>query len=475
MATPYLPSPQSRKMTAPTQVRSGQTDLLRILPAVVFFYAILLPPEVRMVVADQTLTATRILGLLLMPLIGMRIWQGFVKLVIWDAVYLFSAFWIVLALMVVIGASEGLVRGGGIAIDMILPYLIARVSFSNPNDLRRFLVFAAPGVSIVALTMLAEVLAGRFLIRPWFASLLGGLPAYVDGAPTGETEFVVKTRLGMIRAMSTFSHPIHAGIVLASFLPLYLMSGLRGWPRIVGAIAALFAFFSVSSAAILFLIIGVGLFIADWMQKNTSFLSWKMIIGIGAALTIFVAVVSGNGLLGALSQISLDQSTANYRRLIWEYGSQSVIKHPWFGIAFESYERPSWMFTGSVDHHWLATAIKSGLPASLTLFAVAVTGLVGMSKAAKIQHEHDRKLLVGLAISSFLIVLTGFSVTYFGNSQNWFYMVFGIAITFGTRLQRTQPRAFVPAFMPPQATPGTVRSGQSIFSKVERGRQGDAG
>lgn len=426
---------QMPALQAPSKVKTAAASR-SILPAVLLFYAALLPPEVRVEIADQTLYSPRIVGLLLCPWL---IWQAAKHRRIFrfvDLVFLIGAFWPTVSFVALYGLKDGLSSGVALTLDYALPYLIARLAFEDLNSLRRFLVYASMGLGAAGASMFLEVLADKPLIRASAASVFGNLQAYDNqGLALGARGLYIDNRFGILRAQGPFSHPILAGVVLASFLPLYFNSYLRGWPKAVGFWSALLCIISGSTTAFLLLIYNALILTYDWLQRTFEFLSWKLFIFYSVLFVFSLELLSGRGLSGFAINLSLSQSSGYFRRSIWDYGSTSVLNNPLFGIGRDDYERPRWMFTGSVDHHWLALAVKNGVIASFPILITAIFGLFLLMKMPEKISEHDRRLRVALAITLFGIIVVGCAVAYFGGALVWVYMVLGIAISVGAASQ----------------------------------------
>ncbi len=447
MATTRIqPLPRLRPVQQ-TLVQPGSrlTGLALIMPALVLFYAALMPSEFRLVIADQTFYPPRLASILVLPAIIWRLAAREVRLTIWDGFVFFASLWMMVSFMVVYGPESGLLRGAALGYDVAMPYLIGRLSFRDATDLRRFLVYAAPGLFVAGGTLLLEVIAGQPLVRPAAAAIFGPLPFYENGVAVGSRGIVMEARLGILRATGPFSHPILAGVFLASFLPLYFASSLRKWPGYSGVIASIFGIFSVSSTAILAFLIGLALLFVDWFQRIIEFLSWKIFIAVIGTAVLAVQLASQNGIVPIITRYTFNSQSARYRRFIWEFGSESVANHPWFGIGFKAYARPDWMNSPSVDNHWLLLAIRFGVIPSYSLFIVTLAGIVLLSIAAAKKPELDRRMFVGLAISLFTVGLLGFSVALFSGLQAWFYMMMAIAISLGTNKMIQARRVTLPA------------------------------
>jgi O-antigen ligase len=74
--------------------------------------------------------------------------------------------------------------------------------------------------------------------------------------------------------------------------------------------------------------------------------------------------------------MTFSSHTGWYRLNIWEYGTQSVLNNPVFGIGLNDWERPAWMGGSSVDNFWLLIAMRHGLPSILLLGAAVALSVL---------------------------------------------------------------------------------------------------
>jgi len=232
------------------------------------------PPEALINFGDQTFYAWRLIGMALVPWTLYDLSRHPIKLRVWDGLIALSVFWMVFAFMAYYGPVTGFVRGIALAIDVAIPYVVGRSAVRSTTDLRKVLLFATPALALVGLSILLESLTSRPIVRPAAESVFGAIPHWDGGQVVrvgGELEY--DRRLGLIRAAGPFSHPIMAGIFFLSFLPLFLQSGIRGWPAVTGIIVSFVGVLSLSSAAFLLLLMGLSMVIADRIQNKTTFMN----------------------------------------------------------------------------------------------------------------------------------------------------------------------------------------------------------
>lgn len=137
-------------------------------------------------------------------------------------------------------------------------------------------------------------------------------------------------------------------------------------------------------------------------------------------------VASERGLISILIRYTLDPQTGYFRQLIWEYGSLSMAKHPWFGIGFTDYERLPWM-VNSIDNHWLLLGIRHGYITPICILTASIFAIYEVARQSARAGEVDRKMLLGLNVGLVGLVLSAFTTSYFGGLLTWFMMLIGCA------------------------------------------------
>lgn len=432
MGSPHAKSVKDFDVPLPPGIRLGRiaapgTDLLRIAPLAILAYSFLIfPPELRLTVGSLAFPLYRIVIVGFLFALFTRLVRTGLRFTPADALVLGASAWMVISFMTVYPLSEALVRGGGLVIDMAGSYFLARLSIRSITDVRRWLVIVAPGLFFAGSIVFLESVTRTIFWRPFFIDLFGPLPIYSSGEEIGKLGTKTEMRLGLARGYGPFSHQILAGSVLVSALPFYFKSGLRSWPRWTGIQAALFGFFSLSSAAILGLLTAIGLLVADWGKRLIRGLPWQAIAA-GVTMALFaVHLLSQNGLVHLLSRMTLNPQTAFYRQIIWRYGWQSMLDNPLFGIGYQQHERPSWL-APSVDAHFLALAIRNGMPAPLMLLAAIGVVMFAIGRKASRATGLEREFLVGTNIALATLLMLAMTVMFFSEANIWFMLVLGTA------------------------------------------------
>ena len=418
MPQPVPPMPAAL-IPHPRKAAANQSRSLRaILPlAVVFYSFLLLPQEVSATIFSVNLPSYRVALLAMtVPSLWMILKNRDAGVVPLDYALMFMGFWILLSFMTIYGVETGLVRGSGIIIDNVLIYMVARASITKPDDLRYFLLLCLPGLLFAGGSLVVESLYGRLLVRPFFTSIFGSTDAFKGGESTGAVVLSQEVRLGLLRAFGPFPHPILAGTVMMGFLPLFYFSGLRSWPYFLAIGVALTGLFSLSSAAFLFLMIVGGAIILFHVKPYFPKISWWTIVSISGLIVWAAHVSSKSGIIAVIARFTLTPSTAEYRTLIWRYGTANVAKNPWFGIGYSEWERLRWMVTDSVDAHFLLLAMRHGLIVPVILLAGVVHAMIRLGRLMPSLDERDRNLMIGLNITLLGYLVVGQTVTFFGSA-----------------------------------------------------------
>lgn len=456
-----------RLRAAPTigSVATGGRILAPILPLVIVIYMFLLfPIETRPQVLGVNLPIYRFGIILFTPFMLARLTSVRTRFLFADWLMVLATAWTLISFCAIYGIGPGLIRASGVVIDFAGAYTLARLAIDSPTALRRFLILIAPGLFLAGFEMFIESVTDRLIVRPFFAKIFGAVAAYDAGEISGTVEYVQEQRLGLLRAYGPFSHPILGGAVLISMLPLWIKSGIRSWPLWAGIVASLMGLYSVSSAAFLGFAFGATLLAIDFGKKYVRTVNWPVVTILMTLVLLAVELVSGSGVTGVLARLTLDPQTAYYRILIWEFGSKSVMAHPWIGLGYFPFERPAWM-SPSVDAHFLALALRNGLPVPTLFIAIIVLGMIGTGLRSGVVGGRDRDLLVGLNFSLAVLMLISMSVNYFGETNVWFMIIVGITATFsaGVRVDRRGMLTLAPPqqspLPSPQPDPAPVRAG----------------
>lgn len=436
-ASPFV---SAAHVQLPSLLPMRSRPISTLLPLLIVFYSfLLLPPETEFMLFGVRLFGYRLAVLLMSPAalwIMIRDSKGGVNTI--DIGIGFLSFWMLLSFVVIYGLEQGLVRGLGTVIDCGLCYLVARASISTPDELRRFLILIVPGLLFAGGLLLLESAAGQYIYRPLAAKIFGSVTLFKAGEEvTSSLQFDAQYRLGMLRAMGPFDHPILAGTIMLGFLPLFYFSGLRGRPYLMGLLMALTGLLSLSSAAILGFLFAAGAIAIYHAKPYIPKLSWWTVTALFVMLLVVAHVGSKNGIISVITRLSLSPETGNYRQLIWQFGVMNVEKNPWFGIGYNNWERVSWMYAETIDAHFLLLAIRYGIAVPVVLLAGIFFGVGRLGVLINKLPLREQPIMIGINIAIMMFVMVGQTVTYFGASQLVFMSFLGSLAAMVSWAERT--------------------------------------
>jgi len=328
-----------------------------------------------------------------------------------DIALIAYCFWVFLAITMIHSFGHALQSGGMIFIETIGAYMLARCFIRNADDF--FNIVNALFLIIATILPFAayESLTGRNISREFFSIFHETFPdSYLD------------PRWGMRRVQSIFEHPILYGVFCASILALthlvlgYERSFVQRWLK-TGTVTVA-AFLSFSGGPITAMTAQTLLLGWNWAFSKID-ARWRILCGFGLLAAISIELLSNRSVpVIFISYFAFDESSARVRVDIWNYGWQSALNHPLFGVGFNDWVRAPWM-SSSIDMFWIIDAVRHGIPAEffmmLAFFAVYLP--VALKKGLTDRLSVYRTAYV-IAMTGFFLV--GWTV-YFWNAT---YVVF---------------------------------------------------
>lgn len=414
---------------APYAAVKLQATSIGLWMPIVVFYSMLLPAGMQYSVGTILLVPYRLTLLVIAPLALSRFMANRQRLVFADYAIAISIAWMFLSMSVHEGFGDALQAGGLMAIDYAVPYLIARATLRTIHDLRALLKAILPAVIVMGASMAFEAISHRLILQQYF--------------PTRRFESAdYHMRLGLLRAWGPFAHPIGGGLFLTSLMPLYWFGGRTPAAKYGGSIAALCGIFSISSAAFINAVsIPAILTYAILASGQGHRFTWRSFLTVTISIAVAIQVFASGGIGGWLARnIVLDAGTARFRLLIWEFGSKSVVDNPLFGIGYGTYERLSWMVSGTVDNFWLNMAMRYGIVPAITFLAAVVVVVVKLTPMTNLGPWNDRKLLLGLQVSIGCYALMAWSVNLWSSFMVLFTLLIGMAQSMSSAPEVVQRR-----------------------------------
>ena len=336
-----------------------------------------------------------------------------------DFVILLFWFWLGLSLIVVDGFDAAIKPVGFEFVETVGAYFLARCYVRDANDfysvvqiLFRIVVFLMPFALI-------EMITGHNILRELFGAIL----------PTNF--YPSEQRSGLTRVQSVFDHPILFGLCSGSILALtHLVLGYhssmvrRSFRTLIVAGTALMSLSAGPMGAI-----ATQGFLLSWnglLRRVRT--RWKILIVIFICFILLIEMFAQRSALTILvSFIVLDPASYWYRTLIWTYGTETVMNHPFFGVGMNDWERPSWMPTSSIDTFWLVLAVRGGFPAAFLM----MLAYLWIYLAISLKKGLDEKLSeyrTGFLISITGLFLIAWTVALWDNAYVLFLFMLGSGV-----------------------------------------------
>lgn len=336
-------------------------------------------------------------------------------------------------------------------VELFSGYLIGRVLIRSEADFRRLFRYALWVMVFLFPFVMVELLTTRNLLQELSQRVL---PTYQQGGD----KYI---RLGFMRAMAGFEHPILYGLFCSMTLTVLFMMVRDGLRRlIIVGFVGFMTFASLSSAPLLAVAIQLGLLLWGRVTGNR----WTVLIGLLVTVYVTVDLLSNRTPVTILiNYITFDANTAWTRVLIWEFGSAEMWRHPLFGIGLNDWIRPQWL-TGSVDNFWLVIGMRHGALGLALLIAGIVSGLWALLTAKGLSDD-EKQLRSGYVITFAALCFTLATVHIWGGTGNLVMLLLGAAHWFRDSHRPQVPRegAMSAPETPTQAFGGSAALGYSRF------------
>lgn len=385
----------------------------------------LCPTELSLYIAGLRLPPHRVALIILFPIAIMRLLsQQGLRLRSFDVFFLFFNLWTVGVFVYHHGQHEGLVYGGSQALESLGAYLVARVWIRTEDELRATLRIFGYAIAVAALIALPETLLGQI----WTHNILHAITGYYH--PIG-----IEERMGLTRAYGVFDHPIHYGTFCAALAAMFWFSqkGNLNRFKMAGLLTGA-TLLGLSSAPLLCLGMQGAMIAWDrftrWLPKRAT-----LTFVIVAILYVAASLFSTRGPIAVIATgMTLDPWTGFYRLQIWENGMNNVWMYPLTGLGLNDWDRPSWMFSDTVDAYWLVVMMRMGIPALLLLIISIGLLIRNVNKrtmrAMKGKRPSMRIMARAWTMSLIAISLIATTVHLWNVTHTFFFFFLGIGAMF---------------------------------------------
>jgi hypothetical protein len=341
----------------------GEKDSGLAWPVRLYLIAVVLPVSFN--IGPLLITSVRaVLLVMTIPLLIKLLSGKIGRILITDVMFLMYIAWGVLALSIT-SASQVISQSGSVGVEFIGGYLISRAYIRDRESFLAMCRFLVILVLISTPFAIYEAKTGH----PAVLEFIRKIP--------GVTSVLIVTnqgRLGLERVQYTFAHPIHYGLFCSVTLALCFValknvySNGRRWAE--SLIIMLSGFLALSSGALLAIALQVALI--SWFSIFSRVRArWWILFGLfGLAYFVIDILSSRSPLEVFMSYATFSAHNAYWRSIIFEWGVKNLLGDaslnipaaPWFGLGMNTWIRPYYMYSGSMDNFWLVTAIRFGIP-----------------------------------------------------------------------------------------------------------------
>jgi O-antigen ligase len=336
-----------------------------------------------------------------------------------DVLLIAFALWQALCLIVNHGVAEALQSAGIGLIETIGAYMLARCYIRDADDFRNAVRLLFWMVVVLMPFAFIEFLGGGNILRKALGVIL----------PV--TDYPAGYRRGFTRVNSVFDHPILFGLHTGSIVALtYLVLGYqRSLALRCFKVGVVYLTAATSLSAGTIGAIALQVLLLSWNGVLRGMRGrWKLLIGLVLLLVVVTEIVAKRSALSIITQsIVIDAQTYWYRRLIWDYGTTSVLNHPLFGIGMHDWARPAWMPLDTIDNFWLVQAIRYGFPAPILLLLTGTLSIISivMKKELK-ERENDFRMAYVITLLFFFMI--GWTVHLWDSAYVLFLFVLGSGV-----------------------------------------------
>lgn len=340
---------------------------------------------------------------------GERIEGGLNKI---DKVVIALAAWMLFASFFHSGLDgSGPIFMSGQLFNLLLIYFLARVWTRDASELGELVRIIAVLLVPVAIAMVVEKLTAKNML-----SVFGGVPEDV------------LYRAGKLRAQGPFRHPILAGTVGATCIPLFIGIFKQHKPfAIVGIISGLIMVFtSASSGPIMSLLAGIFALML-WHFKHL--IRVMVVAAIAIYLVLFLVMEKPPYYL--ISRIDISGGSTGWHR---SFLIEQTFKHlpEWwlFGTDHTRHWMPNQGIAYSVNHtditnYYIAFGVMGGLVAMMLLIYALVIGfrwVCSLQLEPDILSSQSGFMLWAFGSGLFAHAATSISVSYFDQSMLFFWL-----------------------------------------------------
>ncbi len=349
-----------------------------------------------------------------------------------DVLILLYCLWCPISLFAAHDAQVALQSGGIIVVETAGAYFFGRCFIRGPDQFYAMTRLLFVLVAIMLPFALVETVTNSNISLAFFSKFF---PVHVEA--------IKEPRWGLRRVQGVFEHPILFGVSCGAIFALVHLvlggetSATKRWFATLTVL--LTAGLSLSSGPLTAIIAQVSLVFWNWLLAKDA-KRWQYLWILSLSMYGFIALASNQSVFEfLLTHFSFEPASAYYRVLIWRFGSESVLNHPFFGVGFGRWDRPEWM-PPSIDMYWLYHAILFGIPAGIFMMGSFLT-MVAVVAFTKETDERRLRYRTAYLIMMMGYFLVGWTVHFWNATYVLFLFLLGSGSWLLDDVANTGPRA----------------------------------
>jgi O-antigen ligase len=375
---------------------------------------VFVPANMTIFIGDSKFTPGRIaIVLLLVPALVVFFREGR-RRVVPDLFVCAASAWMVGA-TILTGRSSSISSSVAEVLEFAGSYVIVRAYIFGRPALYAFVQALKIVAIMIILFALLEHLAGDYLV--------GNTVAALWGDPGTDPDF----RNGLLRARSTFPHPILYGTFCSVAGAIFLYSETRNFGRtlcvgfcFVGCVLA------VSSAPLISFAIAIFVFCYDCAMRRWQW-RWKLlttIIGVGLLAVFSIANRPTSWLI---ANLTLDPSTGYFRQATWDRAFYNIGVSPLTGYGFGAFGDPNEFFdNASIDSVWLVLALRFGVPVVIFVLLASVTSFLQLKRRVRAADPFLENMRTAFTLVLVIFAVAGLTVHFWHSIWIFWGMCIGI-------------------------------------------------
>ncbi len=394
---------------------------------------VFVPSNMTVFIGDAKFTPGRIAICLLLPSALFLLFRKGRHLVAADIFVLAASVWMV-AVILMTGRYSSLSSSVAEMLEFGGGYLVVRGYFFGRPALDAFIhTLKIVTIAIVVCAALEQITSSY---------LITNIVASVWGDPSTGPDF----RNGLLRARSTFPHPILYGAFCAIAGTIFLYSESRGSNRFfyvgfcfVGCI------FAMSSAPLISFAVAVGVYCYDRLLRKNAW-RWKALMTVIFSAIAVVFMVANRPTSWLVANLTLDPSTGYFRQATWDRALYNIGESPITGYGFDAFGDPNEFFDrASIDSIWLVVALRFGVPMVIFILLACITACMRTGGPKATRDSYMDRMRTAFTLVLVVFALAGLTVHFWHSLWVFWGMCIGMRACLREDYFSSARRSFLPS------------------------------